>query len=345
MNHFIGALRVVALTLRAIVLLPVGLATYWCTGKTPGFAHQSLIWLFCVTRGRSSDLLAKMIARRRPKIAIDSPVGVLGDLRGTLLARYLEKLRTDGYIVFESALSSEACDRLLRFARDTPAQPRRMDGQAEAEPREALFDPARPSAVRYDYSERVLLDNPDVQSLLADPSILALTQEYLGAPPLADVLNMWWHTNYHAQPDAQAAQFFHFDMDRIKWLKVFIYLTDVGTDNGPHTFVRGSHRTGGIPSNLLLRGYARLTDEEVLKHFPSDSLLEFSAPRGSIIIEDTRGLHKGAHVRGAPRLILQLQFSDSLFGAVYPKARITHVIDPALKKMLVTAPAVYGQYV
>jgi hypothetical protein len=257
---------------------------------------------------------------------------------------WLDKLRNDGYIVLERALPAETCDRLVRFARKTPSQTRLMDGQADFGRSEVLFDPERPTAVRYDYPADVLLDNPDVQSLLADQSILALVQDYLGAPPVADVLNMWWHTNYSERPDAQAAQFFHFDMDRIKWLKVFIYLTDVGPDNGPHSFVRGSHRTGGIPWSLLQRGYKRLTDRDVERCYAKDACREFSAPRGSIIIEDTRGLHKGAHVRAGPRLILQLQFSNGLFGAIYPQARISRVRDPSLQKMLARAPAIYRQY-
>jgi hypothetical protein len=344
MERLVAALRVVVLTIRGVVLLPVGFVAYWCTGRTPGFAHQAMIWMFCVTRGRSNDVLSKMVSRFRPKITLEPPVGVLGDLRGSTLAGHLDKLRADGFVVFERALPAEMCDRLTRFALETPALLRRMDGEGDSEHGDAMFDPARPAGVRYDYSATVLLGNPDVQFLLADRSILALAQEYLGAPPVADVLNMWWHTNYSPHPDAQAAQFFHFDMDRIKWLKVFVYLSDVGPENGPHSFVKGSHRTGGIPLSLLLRGYERLSDQDVEDNYPRDAFMEFSAPRGSVIIEDTRGLHKGAHVSGGPRLILQLQFSNGLFGATYPQARIDRVLDPSLQSMVETAPAIYRQY-
>ena len=345
MGWLFQGIRVVVLTVRSIVLLPVGFVAYWFTGRTPTFAHQALIWLFCLTQGRSNDLLSKLAACFRRKIRIDSPAGVLGDLKGSVLAERLQKLRTDGYVIFESALGADTCDRLVRFAMSAQARVRRMDGQSAMQPaRDVLFDPNNPAAVRYDYSAALLLDNPDVQALLADQSILCLAQEYLGCQPLADVLNMWWHTNYHAQPDSQAAQFFHFDMDRIKWLKIFIYLTDVGSDNGPHSFVRGSQRSGAIPLRLLLRGYERLTDQDVRDNFSEDACLEFAAPRGSIIVEDTRGLHKGAHVRGEPRLILQLQFSNGLFGAAYPQARITRIEDPGLQKMLQRAPAIYSQY-
>ena len=339
-------LRVLVLTIRGAVLLPVGLMSYWRTGRTPEYAHQALIWMFCVTQGRSSDFLSKMVSRFRPRIGLDSSTGVLGDLTGQELGKLVGRLREDGFVVFDRALPADACDRLMRFALSTPSCSRRMDGESgTAAPKPTLFDPESPQAVRYDYTTGSLLDNPDVQALMADPSILALAQEYLQCRPVADVLNMWWHTNYHKQPDSQAAQFFHFDMDRIKWLKIFVYLTDVLPENGPHSFVRGSHRTGGIPARLLLRGYERLTDEEVRQCYADKDCLALTAPRGSIIVEDTRGLHKGANVRAAPRLVLQLQMSNALFGAKYPRARITRVQDPSLQKMLSLAPAIYSQYI
>ena len=42
--------------------------------------------------------------------------------------------------------------------------------------------------------------------------------------------------------DSEAAQMFHFDLDRIKWLKFFIYLTDVKINSGPHVYVSGTHK-------------------------------------------------------------------------------------------------------
>ncbi len=154
---------------------------------------------------------------------------------------------------------------------------------------------------------------------------------------------MWWHTSYSKVPDKDAAQFWHFDMDRIKWLKFFIYLTDVETTNGPHSFVEGSHRSGGIPTALLKKGYARLEDSEINANYSPDRVIEFAAPRGTVIAEDTRGLHKGKHVEHGDRLVLQLQFSNSLFGGNYPPARM-RVVEPKLKAMQTQFPRIYSNY-
>lgn len=343
-SRLVAAARVAFLTARSMLLLPVGFLVYALTGRTPQSGYQAFVWLFCVTRGRSNDWLSKLVCLLRPKFAFGSPAGVLGaDLDRVGIAGLRAKLVTDGYVVFERALPNDMCDRLARFAHETESRVRASSDGGKSIDR-ILYDGGNLRGVRYDYAESVLVNNPDVQALLADPSLLSLAQEYLGCRPVADVVNMWWHTNFHDQPDAEAAQFFHFDMDRLKWLKVFIYLTDVGPDNGPHTFVRGSQRTGGIPSRLLMRGYKRLTDEEVLAHYPPSDCIRFTAPRGTIIVEDTRGLHKGANVRGDSRLILQLQFSNSLFGTNYPRARIQAVGAPSLRRMVELAPSIYSQY-
>jgi len=156
---------------------------------------------------------------------------------------------------------------------------------------------------------------------------------------------MWWHTNFHSQPDSEAAQFYHFDLDRLKWLKIFIYLTDVGPQDGPHSFIQGSHAPGGIPQKLLDRGYVRLSDAEVLSNYGSGKEIRFSAPRGTIIVEDTRGLHKGNPVFGKSRLILQMQLSNSLFGAVYPKSRLPAKMAPELATMIRQFRDVYQAYI
>jgi hypothetical protein len=233
----------------------------------------------------------------------------------------------------------------MEFALATEANVRPMDGERRPQaPKMAFYNAPSPLAVRYDYPVESLLANEDVQELMADTSLLALAEKYLGARPRLDVMSMWWHTNFHGKPDSEAAQFYHFDLDRLKWLKVFVYLTDVGMQDGPHSFVQGSHAVGGIPEHFLQKGYARLSDDEVLGHYGQQAEVTFAAPKGTIIVEDTRGLHKGNPVTGKSRLILQLQFSNSLFGTDYPKSRIPVQRTASLEARIREFPDVYRAY-
>ncbi len=120
-----------------------------------------------------------------------------------------------------------------------------------------------------------------------DPHILAIVAHYMGlVPKLAEayvrrnfparfrVMNHYWHRDLN---------------DRHHLVKVFIFLTDTSVDNGPHEFIRGSHRDLGV-----LNGRRYYTDAEIDAVHPPGSprRLVSEVPAGSVIIEDTRGLHR-----------------------------------------------------
>lgn len=327
------------------VRLVGGFAVYLVSKKTPAYAHFGMIGLFCLTQGSSNDALSRVIGFLKRPYRLTKADGVLGDMAASEHREpIVAQLRSQGYYVFRECVPEELCNRLLQYAVSHRCNTRQMDGAAAGSLVETIYPRGAPQAVRYDFQTQDLLGNQDVQKLLADLSLVSLAQSYLGARPTADVLTMWWHTDYSKIPDSKAAQYFHFDMDRPKWLKYFIYLTDVGTANGPHSFVAGSHRTRGIPPHLLRKGYARLQDEEVAQVFDDRDVIEFAAPRGTIIAEDTRGLHKGKHVEAGDRLVLQIQFSNSLFGARRPQAQLGAALCADLRDRIERFPGLYAAY-
>ena len=111
----------------------------------------------------------------------------------------------------------------------------------------------------------------------------------------------------------QTALYLHFDMDRLFFLKFFIYLTDVTPDTGPHVFVAGSHRRKPPP----FRQDRRFDDDEVAAHYPAPAIRTVCGPRGTIFAADTRALHKGEPVVRGERLVLQAEFAISKFGQNY----------------------------
>lgn len=323
----------------------IGFFAYLVSQKTYSFAYQSFVNLFCATRGYSNDVLSFLIGLFKKPVKFVNADGVLGRMSDSAWRESIVKdLRERGYHVFEKPLPDALCETLLKFATTQPCKTRLMDGQKLGQPTDVVYHRGSPRAVRYDFNIQDLLQNLDIQTLLSDMSFASVAQDYLGARPVIDVMGMWWHTDFSDVPDSEAAQYFHFDMDRPKWLKFFIYLTDVETTNGPHSFVAGSHKTRGIPANLLRKGYARLTDKEIAENFDKSNVIEFNAPRGTIIAEDTRGLHKGKHLSKGDRLVLQLQFSNSLFGGFYPKATFSSQISETLKQNVKLYPWLYVNY-
>lgn len=315
---------------------------------TPNYAYQSLIQLFCLTGGWSNDVLAGALALKHPAYDLSGGCGILGDGVASLVPRVVSDLRENGYHIFEQRLTQEVCDRLRTFAltHEAVIRPTDQDVQSAFGTRKAVYDPASPQGIIYQFEQETLVNQPEIQELITDRSIISVAQAYIGSQPVLDEVNLWWSTAYGAKPDANAAQLYHFDMDRIRWLKFFFYLTDVGPENGPHCFVSGSHKTGGIPAAFLDRGYVRIPDQEVASTYGPERLIEFTGPRGTIIAEDTRGLHKGRPVLRGDRLILEFEFSNCLFGATSPhgKSRIRRFCSNETERFARSYPRMYEHW-
>ena len=326
----------------SIVLSPILLAVGWCVylirNRTPNFAYQSMITLFCFTRGLSNDLMSKAIGFFRPAYTFSPYESVLGKSTELDFGHIDQRLREDGYFVFDTRLSDELCDKLLEFALTQKCT------ATTDKNRPHVFKRGAPQANRYDFTPEDLLKDEEVQKLIADNSFADIAQRYLGARPLLDAVVMWWSTDFSKTPDDDAAQMFHFDMDKPKWIKFFFYLTDVESHSGPHVFVKGSHKTNGIPRSMLKKGYVRLSDEEVVSHYGKDKIVEFVAKRGTIIAEDSRGLHKGKHLQNGDRLMFNLQFSNSSFGNACPQLRFGEDLTDELRESLSKYPKIYTNY-
>lgn len=335
--------------IKNLLLFSLGYAVYLVTGKNTRFGYFSLINLFCLTSGRFNGFMTNLLKFFYPIQKIQTANGVLGNLSKENINTIVDSLNRDGYFVFTSALPEEKCKALLEASLSIPAKSRILDqSTSKILPTKQLFDRQNPSAIRYDYDFADLLVIPEVQELMADQSLIAIAEKYLGVKPIIDIIAMWWLTAFGNGPDKNAAQFYHYDMDRIKWLKVFLYITDVGPQNGPHCFIRQSHQNDAIPKSILEKGYARIDDEEVFKAFDRSMEKEFTGPRGTIILEDTRGLHKGLHVQADDRLVFQIQYTVSMFGTPdnkYPKINHQQISDASLKQAYKENQRLYSQFI
>jgi hypothetical protein len=289
--------------------MSIGFLVFLVTKKTPPPAVSSMRWLFVFTNGRLNDAWAKASAIRRPARPVGAS-GVLGDLTERDVTEIAERLDADGYFLFDAKLDPATCEEIVRFARATPGQ---LTPRPDGGPEVALFDPDAPLAPRYEISEEAMLQNPTVQRLAVDPSFRAVAAAYLGCRPVNDLVAMWWSVPFGDAPSSEAAQLFHFDLDRPRFLKFFFYLTDVAAEQGPHCYVKGSHRHR--PHSVLKD--SRLSDTEITRAYPADDLIEVVGPRGTILAADTTGFHKGIPPVEGHRLMFQIEYANSLFGSEY----------------------------
>lgn len=145
------------------------------------------------------------------------------------------------------------------------------------------------------------MKNELIRKIANDPGVLNLAKDFLNATPTISNVNMWWSVGGKEQ--AEDAQLFHRDVDDFRFIKLFIYLTDVDENSGPHTYVKGSSS-----SNKLLK-IRRYQDEEIHQTFGKENVIEFTRPKGSAFMVNTYGFHKGLLPKSKNRLLLQVQYS------------------------------------
>jgi hypothetical protein len=314
-----------------------GYGLYCMTGRTPDFGYRSFRQLFCRTNGRLNDVLARLAAVLHPSYDLPTPGGVLGALDPARVAEISAGIRDRGFHVFGERLPEDACTELRTFAMAAPCRPHPPLAQG---PVRVRYCRERWISTKYDFDEDTILRSPVVQRLLCDASILAVAQAYLGARPVQDQVSMWWSTALSREASSEAAQLYHFDMDRIKFLKFFFYLTDVGSANGPHCYIGGSARRK--PPALLRDG--RIADDELQRHYAAGDFHELVGERGTILAVDTRGFHKGKPLETGDRLLLQLEFSTSLFGQSYNRISMNGGTIAPLAAAIRQYPYTYSRF-
>jgi hypothetical protein len=154
------------------------------------------------------------------------------------------------------------------------------------------------------------------------PDILDVVQTFLGAPPTVQYYTAWWSLAGREVP--REAQLFHYDRNCFRFVKLFIYLTDVDLGGGPHVYVRGSADVGdwtrrleiakrddpeNAPRFLEMINAVRKNHDDVSDFFGADRLETFVGRAGEAFLVDTSGIHKGLVPRDQDRLAFQATYA------------------------------------
>ncbi|OGA23531.1 MAG: hypothetical protein A3I02_17025 [Betaproteobacteria bacterium RIFCSPLOWO2_02_FULL_67_26] len=230
----------------------------------------------------------------------------------------IDQLRSDGCIVLERYLPARLLSRLqqdldaalraLKFEMPSLAQtrvdpvrhaalidnflygsPQQLKAQGAAFDRDEArdyeqvlrdFNPSTLSVQPFGYS-------PAFREAWLDPFLLGIVSGCMGMVP--KLSEAYVRRNFPA-PHRTMNHFWHRDLNTpFHLLKIFFFLTDCARDTGPHEFINESHRRLDV-----LNGQRYFTDPEVDRAYPAgDPRRVVSEVRaGTVIIEDTRGLHR-----------------------------------------------------
>jgi hypothetical protein len=237
----------------------------------------------------------------------------------------LTKLRQDGYALLPTVARARV-DRIRAYLRD--------EDVLDADGRRQRFERLPYGMATAAYSLGTVLGCPDVCELVNAVPVLDLAARYLGCKPTLSSLGIRWSLPGGRTPSD--IQHFHRDVDDWRFIKVFVYLTDVAENGGPHTYVVGSHRTTG---RMRVRAYDR---EDVSRRYGAQNVQAITGPAGTSFVADTYGIHMGSVPAEQPRLILQAQYSLlPIYAFRYDpvKASGAAVMDAYVNRLLVASAA------
>tara|TARA_X000000950_G_scaffold238734_1_gene290934 strand:- start:116 stop:1063 length:948 start_codon:yes stop_codon:yes gene_type:complete len=131
-----------------------------------------------------------------------------------------------------------------------------------------------------------ILSDPMYYNLWLDPMVMEIVSSYIGFVP--HMTEAYTRRNFPSSYKIMNHNW-HRDTNHDKYLvKAFIFFTDCDIDTGAHHYIAGSIH------DSRFRDKVYFTDQEIHSAWPygSDDHIISTVPAGTIIIEDTRGLHK-----------------------------------------------------
>jgi hypothetical protein len=180
----------------------------------------------------------------------------------------------------------------------------------------------RGEVVKHVYDNADLVQSTELLSVATNDGFVGTISEYFGCLPKIQYLAAWETLK---NDDELAEMFFHMDHHGHKFVKLFLYLSDVNLGDGHHEFVKGSHDWRKFNKILSVKNMKSIKNQvkikrklkgdfwmnnEAVSQFLQDRVIKVTGQAGSLFMEDTGGLHRGTKVEsGQPRLLFQVLYT------------------------------------
>jgi hypothetical protein len=223
--------------------------------------------------------------------------------------RVIQELDEAGYSLVHATelFSDEAWQAIQAEAAEFVERTERgLAGESE----ELRRRPGKEFLVRkYDVRSVVPLDNPWLSACISR-RLIDIATAYLQLWSKLEYVDMWYSLPVGEGAERKASQIWHRDFNDSHLLKGFLYLADVDERSGPFEYVPGS-QPGGPHAGIHPwepMGVGRISDKELAKHVSPGDVRTFTAPKGTLILCNTSGLHRGGFAEASPRVLAAVTF-------------------------------------
>ena len=246
-------------------------------------------------------------------------------------ASWARAIREIGYAgLIGKKLSTDKVDRIVEYFNRQKVYPSHVAHFALEKPKSKEEVKKKSSFGSYDMA--TILKAPYIAQILSDKEVIGNIADYFGCLPTVSSVNVFWaFASGDGKP--RGPQNFHRDVDDVKTCTMFINLTDTKEDEGAHCYIRKTHTIERLKSvfsdeknkdlpkelnpwnrnvtpedffSLPLNGYSF---EKLYEHFFKEQAINLYGERGTVLVTDNYGIHRGIPSRTFDRLILWVSYS------------------------------------
>ena len=204
------------------------------------------------------------------------------------------------------------------------------------ESKKGRINPVKPFITEYFEEKPTMTAENPYARLVLDERALSIVGTYMGMSPRLYEFTLTEIKAVPTRTGKEGSMKWHRDPHDLRLCKMFIYVSDVGPENGPFTYLKYSNYNNTYrslfpqvpPSGIYPPA------EEVERRIDPKDLLQCMGKAGTVVFADTSGLHWGGYVKEGHRRMLtagyippksflarQLVYQETLGEALSPLQR------------------------
>jgi hypothetical protein len=225
--------------------------------------------------------------------------------------KLVERLQDDGILVLPNEVNANKIESIQTYFTniDTCTAWHVPDN---AKPKFNISDPQ--GNVQGSFNTSSILLNKELMDIFLNDKILNIVEGYLGAPGRLFHVNSM--ISFPSLTSGQA-QTFHRDNSHVKFCVLFVYLTDVDLQSGPHEYFKHTHCKNAFRQNYCNLDASNFFDlpndgyncDQLYENLLLEKKSVISGVQGTCILTDPRGIHRGQPVKRGQRLIAWARYA------------------------------------